>query len=402
MSAGNGRTPNHHRVLIVGGGAAGLTVAAQLRKRDRAVDTAIIEPSDKHYYQPLWTLVGAGCCSREITQRNQADLIPGGVTWIRDAVKSFDPDKNAVETTGGKRYSYDYLIVAAGIQVDWGKVKGLQESIGKAGVCSNYSYDTVGATWPAIESLSGGNAVFTHPATPIKCGGGPQKIMYLAEDALQRRGIAGKVKFHFYSGEAAIFKCEKYAQSLMKVIARKQITPHFKHSLKEVRVDSHEAIFDDIDGKTEIVQKFDMLHVTPPMSSPDFLKTSPLANAGGWVDVDKATLRHVKFANIFALGDCSSLPTSKTAAAIRKQAPVVTDNVLAAIHGKSTASTYDGYTACPIPTGYGRLILAEFDYDLKPQESFPFDQSKERWSMYMLKRHVLPPLYWHGMIKGRA
>jgi sulfide:quinone oxidoreductase len=330
-------------------------------------------------------------------------VIPAGVEWVRDAVRTFDPEGHAVMTRGGTRLEYDILVVAAGLQLDWGKVKGLEGNVGKGGICSNYSFETVPSTWEAIRSFKGGDAVFTHPATPIKCGGAPQKIMYLADDAFRRRGVRDRARIHFYSGDPAIFKSEHYAKTLLGVIARKGIEPpHFRHSLKEVRAESREAIFDDLAGNREVVQRYDLLHVTPPMSAPDVLKSSPLAASSGWVDVDRHTCRHVRYPDVFALGDCSNLPTSKTGAAIRKQAPTVATNVLDVLDGRAPSATYDGYTSCPLVTGYGSLILAEFDYDLKPRETFPFDQNKERWSMYMLKRHVLPVLYWHGMLKGRA
>lgn len=402
MASSNG-SAHHHKFLIVGGGSAGISVAARLARAGHASETAIIEPSDKHYYQPLWTLVGAGILPREATERNEADYIPVGVKWVRDAVQEFDPEHNTVVTRSGARLTYDFLVVAAGIQIDWDKVKGLRENIGRDGVCSNYGYDTVNTTWKAIRNFAGGDAVFTHPATPIKCGGAPQKIMYLAEEAFVGQGVRERSRIHFYIGEPVIFKVEKYAKVLMSIIERKGIEPpHFRHNLKELRVESKEAIFDDLANNKEVVQKFDMIHVTPPQGAPDFIKKSPLANAAGFVDVDKQTTRHVKYPNVFSLGDCSSLPTSKTGAAIRKQAPVTTANLLAAAKGASPASQYDGYTSCPLVTGYRSLVLAEFDYDLKPRETFPFDQGKERYSMYLLKRHVLPMMYWRGMLRGKA
>jgi sulfide:quinone oxidoreductase len=390
------------RVVIVGGGCAGITVAARLARQNR-FSIQVVDPSQTHDYQPMWTLVGGGVVPRETTRRRQADVIPPGVEWVQEAVTEFDPDRNVVKTAQGRELSYDALVVAAGIQLDWGAVKGLEGNIGRNGICSNYSYDTVSTTWDAIRNFTGGDAVFTHPATPIKCGGAPQKIMYLAEDAFRRRGVRDKARIHFYSGDPTIFKAEHYAKTLMKVIERKGIEPpHFRHSLKEVRVDAREAVFDDLAANREVVQRFDMLHVTPPMSAPDFIKRSPLAASTGWVEVDKATCRHVRFPNVFALGDCSSLPTSKTGAAIRKQAPVVVTNLTDVLSGREPSARYDGYTSCPLVTGYGKLILAEFDYDLKPRESFPFDQNKERWTMYQLKRHILPRLNWNGMLKGRA
>ncbi|MBI1302368.1 MAG: pyridine nucleotide-disulfide oxidoreductase [Phycisphaera sp.] len=390
-------------VVVVGGGSAGISVAARLARHGGGLRILVVDPSETHDYQPLWTLVGAGVLPREKARRREADLIPAGVEWVREAVAEFDPDAHAVVTPGGTRLRYDALVVAAGLQLDWGKVKGLEGNIGRNGICSNYSFETVNSTWDAIRSFRGGDAVFTHPATPIKCGGAPQKIMYLADDAFRRAGVRDGARIHFYSGEPAIFKAEPYAKALLEVIRRKGIEPpHFRHSLKEVRVDAREAVFDDLAANTEVVQKFDLLHVTPPMSAPDFIKRSPLAASTGWVEVDKHTCRHVRYPDVFALGDCSNLPTSKTGAAIRKQAPTVATNLLDVLAGREPSARYDGYTSCPLVTGYGSLILAEFDYDLKPRESFPFDQSKERWSMYMLKRHVLPLLYWKGMLKGRA
>ncbi len=405
-TSGNGSAK---RVLIVGGGAAGITVAARLMRAGSGgagrveVRVQLLDPAQTHDYQPLWTLVGGGVMPREATRRRQADLIPPGVEWLQDAAASFDPERNTVTTRGGQALGYDALVVCPGLQLDWHKVKGLEGNIGRAGICSNYAYDTVNSTWEAIRAFKGGDAVFTHPATPIKCGGAPQKIMYLADEAFRNAGVRDKARIHFYSGDPAIFKSPHYGATLIKVIERKGIEPpRFKHSLKEVRVDAREAIFDDLDKKTEVVQKFDLLHVTPPMSAPDVIKQSPLAGSSGWVDVDKATCRHVKFANVYSLGDCSNLPTSKTGAAIRKQAPVVVANLLATLAGRDPNAQYDGYTSCPLVTGYGKLILAEFGYDLLPKETFPFDQNKERWSMYMLKKHVLPRLYWSGMLKGRA
>jgi sulfide:quinone oxidoreductase len=304
-------------------------------------------------------------------------------------------------TSGGLRLSYDFLVVAPGIQIDWHKIEGLKEAIGHDGVCSNYSYDYVDKTWEFIRSFKGGNAVFTHPATPIKCGGAPQKIMYLADDHFRKAGVRDRTNIIFGIANAGIFAVPKYAATLTKVCQRKGIDVRFRHNLVEVRGGAKEAVFENLDTHDLVTIPYDLLHVTPPMSAPDFLKRGQLANADGWVDVDKFTLQHVRYANVFGLGDASSLPTSKTGAAIRKQAPVLVRNLVAALDGKSLAARYDGYTACPLVTGYGKLVMAEFDYDLTPRETFPFDQSKERRSMYLLKAYGLPAMYWRGIMKGR-
>ena len=394
-------TGTQQQVLIVGGGTAGITVAARLRRADPHLQLAIIEPADKHYYQPLWTLVGGGVFPKEVTERREADYIPPGVTWHRDAVTEFHPEENYLLTRAGQRLTYDWLVVAAGIQINWDQIKGLQESIGKDGVCSNYDYRYVDYTWECIRNFGGGTALFTQPSGAVKCGGAPQKIMYLADDAFRRAGIRDRCQVIFASATPHIFAVEKYRLALERVLQRKQIDCRFRHELIEIRPQEKTAWFKNLDTQETISIPYNLLHVTPPMSAPAFIARSPLADKEGWVEVDKHTLRHVRYANVFALGDCSSLPTSKTGAAIRKQAPVLVANLLAARRQAPLTASYDGYTSCPLVTGYGKLILAEFDYDKKPAETFPFDQSKERWSMWLLKKFALPWIYWHGMLRGR-
>ncbi|MCB1025090.1 MAG: NAD(P)/FAD-dependent oxidoreductase [Acidobacteria bacterium] len=389
-----------YEVVIVGGGTAGLSVAARLCKK--GMDVAIVEPSKKHYYQPLWTLVGGGVLPKEETERNEADYIPGGADWIEERLSEFDPDENFVLTSGGKKIEYDYLVVAAGIQINWDKVKGLPEAIGKDGVCSNYSYQYVEKTWEFIKNFKGGNAIFTQPSTPIKCGGAPQKICYLAEDHFRKAGIREKANVTFITATPTIFSSPHYAPTLTKHCEETGINTKFKLDLIEIRADEKEAVFKNVETGEESIEKYDLLHVTPPMSAPDFIRESKLGNEGGWVDVDKETLQHTRFPNVFALGDSSSLPTSKTGAAIRKQVPVLVENLSCLKNGEALSAKYDGYTSCPLVTGYDSLIMAEFGYDLKPQETFPFDQNKERYSMYLVKRYLLPQLYWKGMLRGRA
>jgi sulfide:quinone oxidoreductase len=392
-----------YRVVIVGGGAGGISVASRLRRQLPAGSIAIVEPSTKHHYQPLWTLVGGGVCDKAVTERDEASVIPDGVDWVQDAVETFAPDQDLVTLRSGGRLGYERLVVCPGIQLDWHKVEGLAGNVGKHGICSNYSYDTVQHTWPTIEATRSGTALFTHPATPIKCGGAPQKIMYLADSTFRRKGVRNAVRIEFYIGQPEAFTVPHYTRVLEKLMERKGITPHYMRHLVAIRPEERIAVFAPVggDGPREEVE-YSMIHVTPPMSAPDFVKRSALANEAGWLDVDRATLRHVRFPRIFGLGDASSLPTSKTGAAIRKQAPVCAANLLSSLDGREPTAAYDGYTSCPIVTDYGKLILAEFDYDKNLRETFPFDQSKERWSMYMLKKHLLPQLYWNGMLKGRA
>ena len=400
----------HHQLLVVGGGNAGLSLAAQLLRADGHLDVAILEPSAKHYYQPAWTLVGGGAYDIKDTERAEADYIPKGATWIQDAAATFEPEANTVVTAGGQRLTYDYLVVCPGIQLDWDKIKGAKEALGKNGVCSNYGYELAPYTWECVKSFTGGTALFSAPNTPIKCGGAPQKIMYLACDNWRKRGVLDKADVRFTSGGSILFGVKVFADALQKVVNRYGIKTEFFHNLKEIRGESQEAVYDVVkDGQVvdEVTMKFDLLHVVPPMSAPDFIKHSPLAVPGnplGWVDVDKHTLQHVRYANIFGLGDATSTPNAKTGAAVRKQVPVVVKNLLSLLKSRVLApnNAYNGYGSCPLITGYGKLILAEFDYDNKPTPTFPFDQTQERFSMWLLKRYGLPWMYWNKILPGKA
>lgn len=401
-AAATGAQTEHHHILIVGGGTAGISLAARLRRRLGGSSLAVVEPSERHYYQPLWTLVGGGVFDKRKSERREEALIPKGATWVRDAVSELAPEENEVVTAGGRRIGYDFLVVAAGIQIDWDAIPGLAESVGTNGVASIYSYEQAGTTWELIREFRGGTAVFTFPSTPIKCPGAAQKIMYLADDQFRKTGVRQRSNVIFASAAASIYGVQKYARTLRTVVERKGIETRFRHNLVAIRPQAKEAVFEQLDSGETVVIPYDLLHVAPPQSAPDFIKRSPLAAASGWLDVDKHTLQHPRFPNVFALGDASSLPTAKTAAAVRHQVPVLLANLLAARAQQELPARYDGYTACPIITGYGKLVLAEFDYELTPKETFPFDQSKERRSMYLLKKHGLPLLYWQGMLRGRA
>lgn len=420
---------SHFQILVVGAGNAGVTAAAKLLLEDKTLKVGIIDPAEKHYYQPAWTLVGAGTFNIEDTERDQASVIPDKATWIKDAVTTFEPEQNAVNCKSGARYTYDYLIVAPGIQFDLDKVKGLKETFGKNGVTSNYFYKLAPYTYECLEKFpKGGKAVFTSPNTPIRCGGAPQKILYLGADYFRKKGILKESEVHFYTGGTVIFGVKKYAETLNKVVARYGIKTHFYHNLAEVDGPNRVAYFDKYDTNGQVVdrvaQPFDMLHVTPPQSAPDFIKDSPLAvpphvplideqgspcvpsslphsaNYFGWIDVDKHTLQHHSYPNIFSLGDVANLPTAKTGAAIRKQMPTLVQNLLSYMKGQPLTATYTGYSSCPLITGYGKIVMAEFDYDSNPMETFPFNQAEERYSMWLLKKYVLPFLYWTRIVKG--
>lgn len=391
-----------YEIAIVGAGSAGISVASRLVSQLNDPDIVVIDPRTEHYYQPLWTLVGAGIGDRESTAKPQESVIPAGADWLRDAVVDIDPESRRIDTAQENTVYYDYLVVAPGIQLDWDAVPGLEGSVGTNGICSNYGYGTVETTQEAIESFDGGTALFTQPDTPIKCPGAPQKILYLADDRFREKGVRQDSELIFSTPTEDIFGVEKYAAPLRDVVERKNLDVRYQSRLKAIEPEAQRAVVADVEGGEEATVEFDFLHVTPPQSAPDFLEDTGLLDAEGWVDVDKGTLRHRKYERVFSLGDASNLPTSKTAAAVRKQAPVLVKNLLALRRDKAPEADYEGYTACPVVTGTGSVVMAEFDYEGNPRETFPFDQGVERRTMFWVKRYLLPVLYWQGMLKGRS
>jgi len=397
----------HHQILIVGGGAAGITVASQLLLARSGLDVAILEPSNDHYYQPGWTLVGGGVMTQEQTRRDEAGLIPVGCTWIRAAAAGFEPESNRVITSTGEAISYDALVVATGLQLRWERVKGLEQALGRHGVTSNYSKEHLPYTWETIRAFKGGTAIFTFPDTPIKCAGAPQKIMYMADDIFKATsGVGVNTQVIFATAGPGLFGVPVYARVLKKVVEQRGIQVLLRHNLREIRAEEQVAVFEvsDAEGKTSSTEiPFSMIHAVPPMSAPELIAQSPLATSapGGWVEVDKFSTQHVRYPNVFSLGDVSSLPTSKTAGAVRGEAPVLVANLLSQLDGKPLQARYDGYSVCPLITGYGRVVMAEFDYDLQPVSSFQIDPTRERWSMWLMKTRGLPWIYWNRMLKGQ-
>ncbi|GAA5831195.1 hypothetical protein JCM5353_006548 [Sporobolomyces roseus] len=404
----------HSKIVVVGGGTAGTTVAAQLKRafyqEGRSLgdnDITIIEPAKTHHYQPGWTLVGAGLKPLSGMHKPMSEVLPEGTVHVPGSVKSFEPEKNQVTTVEGDVVSYDFLVVAPGLKIDFDKIKGLNEGLADptGPVSSIYSVDSVEKVWTNIQNFKKGNAIFTQPAGIIKCAGAPQKILWMAESQWKKDGVREQVSPVFATGAPSMFGVPKYSAALEKIRQERNVEGLFNHNLISIDNSSRVATFSAGEGKT-VEREFDFLHVVPPQTAPDFIKNSPIADAAGWVAVDAATTQSTKFSNIFSLGDASSLPNSKTAAAISSQAPVLVDNLRATMDGvkkEDLPAQYDGYASCPLLTGHNELMLAEFKYGGVPKETFaPYlgSQDKPNALYYYLKKDFFPYIYWNSFVKG--
>lgn len=395
-------TPRYD-VLVIGGGAAGCAITASLLKRDAGLRIAIVEPRDQHYYQPGWTLVGAGVFDRARTERDMARCIPGKAQWIRAAAAAFEPEQQQVVLEDGSRLGYRALIVCPGLSLDWDAIEGARETLGRNGVTSNYEFELAPYTWQQVQALRSGRALFTQPPMPIKCAGAPQKAMYLSCDHWLKQGVLSNIRVDFCSAGAVLFGVADFVPPLMKYVERYDAHLNFNENLIKVDGEGHRAWFRKTaaDGSSEVVEReFDFLHMVPPQRAPEFIRQSVLANADGWVEVDHETLRHPRYGNIFSLGDVCSAPNAKTAAAVRKQAPVVAENVLSMLAGRGPRAVYDGYGSCPLTVERGKVILAEFGYGGKLLPTFPLDPRVPRRLAWDLKTKWMPSIYFDLMLKG--
>ena len=390
------------KIVIVGGGAAGISTASSILKRDPQANIAIIDPADTNYYQPGWTMVGGGIFDAPSTAKPMASVMPKNVTWLKNAVVRFVPDHNTVVLSNQEEVGYDVLVVCPGIQLNWSAIEGLEDTLGKNGVTSNYRYDLAPYTWQLVQELKQGKAIFTQPPMPIKCAGAPQKAMYLSADHWQKQGCLQQISIDFCNAGAALFGVKDYVPALMQYIERYGVNLCFEEQLIKVDGIAKKAWFKT---KTGIIEKpFDMLHVVPPQQTPECIRTSTLVDEKGWVSVHPETLQHTIYSNIFALGDVVNTTNAKTAAAARKQAPVVAVNVLAFLNQSADFYAYDGYGSCPLTVERGKIVLAEFGYGGKLMPTFPawfLDGRQPTALAWFLKAKLLPYIYWEGMLKGQ-
>jgi len=434
------------KIVIVGGGSGGIMATARLKSAAPNADITLIAANETHLYQPGQVFMAAGLYTQSDIQKPNSDFIPDGVNWVKDEVSVFDPDNNKVSTTKNGDIAYDYLVVATGLQYDYEGIEGMSaELVGKNGISSVYLNDPIAgtakggvATWEWFKEMRAAaekatpdkpiNVICTQPDTPIKCGGAPQKILYLSDDYLRGNGPDGgkdvhmNAKFSFCKKGTKLFGLPGYNKTLVDEVTPmyKNITDKWDHILRKIDAEKKVATFErttytkgeydkDLEEYEMIPHKdmveipYDFIHVVPPMKPADAVAKSPLGwqkgSAKGWLEVDKYTLQHKRYKNVFGIGDILGIPKGKTGGSARHHGPVLEENLVAVMEGKKPTAKFDGYTVCPLKTQYGEIMLAEFNYD-GPAPSFPLDPTVPRWIWWAFDLYMLKPMYWSLMLRG--
>ena len=408
------------KIVIIGGGAAGISMAARLTHWLEDPDITLIDPSDRQFYQPGFTLIASGVYQPDDVWKNQADCMPSGIKWVKDAVVAVDPVMNQVTTQSNGKIPYDFLVLTPGLQINWNRVEGItRETLGQGDAHCIYDFEGAQKTWKGIQAFAqkGGRGIYTDTYTKHKCGGAPKKICLLTEHYARKQGTRDKLTFDYYTASKQLYDVPYYTPRLEEIYQERHIPIHLNTRVKGIDTAVKKVYMDQIETRgeekivTPLVEDYDFLHFVPPMSAPDFVREAGLGwtegklAADAWVMVDKETLVHKTYPNIISLGDVAGIPTSKTSAAIRVQVPLAAKNLISLMEGKEPTEKYNGYAACPIVTDYGHVLLCEFDYKKEPATSFPFtliDTSKEQWLAWLLKVYILKPMYFYGMLNGYA
>ena len=399
------------RIVIAGSGLGGIAVANRLSKMLDGAKITIVDRKEEHNYQPGYTLVATGVWPVDKVRDRNADFQPAGVEWVKDMVAGFDPAANTVVTAGGQRIPYDFLVVATGVHLDYAQIEGMDVgAIGSNGLASVYpSPQAAQATWAAMQAFTakGGNAVMTLPATPLKCAGAPLKMSFMLRDRLFKAGTLGASKISFQSALGNVFGVKVVNDNVLDRWKALGIDVEFSRKLTAIDIGARRATFVSPEGEKQEMP-YDFIHVVPPMRAPDAVKNSDLAwkegpfAAGGWLEVDKATLQHRRYPNVFGIGDINGTPRGKTAATVKKSAPLVAHNLVEVIAGRKADEAFDGYTSCPLITREGSAMLIEFDYEGRLTPSLPMiEPLNDSFFAWLMKYRMLKPAYM-AVLKGRV
>lgn len=395
-------------IVVVGAGVAGLAVANRLSRQLPNAKLTLLDSRKNHYYQPGYTLLATGVWkSADKVINNNADLLPAGIDWVQENAREFLPDSNQVVTDSGKNIDYDYLVIATGLRLGFEAIEGLDiADLGSDGIGSVYPSPEVALkTWQQMDEFrqKGGRALMTLAHTDMKCAGAPLKMTFMLHDRLTQAGTRQDSDVQFFSPHGTVFSVPLVNENVLSRWASYDppIGTNFHQRLTAIDKGAKAAYFtDEVGNQTR--QDYDFIHVVPPMFAVDSVLNSPLANDKGWLDVDKYTLQHKTYNNVFGAGDINGTPKGKTAATVKLSAPIVVTNLIDVIQGKAPSQQFNGYTSCPMLVEEGKAMLVEFDYENNLTPSVPLiDPLKESYFAWFLEEMMLKPAYM-AVAKGRV
>ncbi|MCI5110995.1 MAG: FAD-dependent oxidoreductase [Marivita sp.] len=407
---GRAQVATSAKIVIIGAGAGGTALANRLVSRLEGAQITLIDPRVEHLYQPGLSLVAAGLKPASYVVSKTTDWLPDGVTLIAEAAAAIDPEAKTVDTASGQKVPYDFLVVAPGLVLDHDAIEGFSlDMVGQNGIGALYAGPQyAAATWKAAQAYTetGGVGLFTRPATEMKCAGAPLKHTFLIEDIARTAGTRGKLDVHYMANNDSLFGVRIVSEKVRMLFGDRGITPEYSHVLRGLDAGAKTATFATPEG--DVTMDYDYIHVIPPQRAPEVIRQSGLSWADkwtdqGWVECDMATLRHLRYDTIWALGDVAGVPKGKTAASVKWQVPAIEDGLVAAIEGRESTETYNGYTSCPMITRVGRAMLVEFYYNNNLVPSFPgvIAPLEELWISWLMKEVALKATY-NAMLRGRA
>ena len=393
--------PRHHDVVIVGGGNAGISLAAKLRRMG-CHDVAIVEPKQVHHYRPLLSYVGGGMATMEDLTRAQTKCIPDGCTWYADHVTAIDPDRSVVHLSAGRELHYNDVAVCPGSRVDWDAITGSEEAVATPAAATNYLPELAEKTWTMLSSLTAGRAVFVISERHVPCAPVGLKPLFMAADHWRRAGRLGDIDIELLVEGARLVNHDDADRELRAAAEDYGVRVRTRATVEAVFAVSQSLRVQTPEGTDELT--YDALYLAPPHRAPDWVADSDLATpaSDGFVAVDPRTLRHETHPRVWGLGDVATVGTLPSGGALRKQVPVVAHNI-AAQRARRTLRHYDGYSVAPVTTNRRELLLAEFDRDGKPQPTLTTpDLVRPRRSTFVFDRYLEPQIYWHRLLKGNV